>query len=81
MVLLSRQESNPKVQGYRENFNTGNAAQIFLWPSIHVGTMPFHFWKFFQCHNFHRHRQLHRHPCPGHTSKNEKLEKIEKKNI
>ena len=49
VVFLSGQESNPKVHGYREKFNIGNAAHIFLWSSIHVGSMPFHFRNFFQC--------------------------------
>ena len=44
----------------------------FLWPSIHVGCMPFHFRQNFQWESFHRHR--HRHPCPVHFSKNEKVE-------
>merc|ERR1711936_1101557 len=45
VVFLSGQESNPKVHGYREKFNIGNVANFFLWSSIHVGSMPFHFWK------------------------------------
>ena len=49
LVFLSGQESNPKEHGYREKFNIGNVAQIFLWSSIHVGSMPFHFRKNFQC--------------------------------
>ena len=30
VVLLSGQESNPKVHGYREKFNIGNVAQNFF---------------------------------------------------
>jgi hypothetical protein len=45
--------------------------------------MPFHFRQNFQLKIFHRHRQRHRHPCPVHFCKNEKVEeknylKIEK---
>ena len=34
---------NPKVWVYCENLNIGNFVQPFLWVSIYVGWMPFHF--------------------------------------
>ena len=74
----------PKYGSTVKNFRLESWPKIFLWPSIHVGCMPFHFRQNFQLKIFHRHRQRHRHPCPVHFCKNEKVEeknylKIEKK--
>ena len=50
----------------------------FLWPSIYVGCMPFHFRQNFQRESFHRQRHHHRHHhrhnhrCPDHFLKKEK---------
>ena len=73
----------PKYGSTVKNFRLESWPKIFLWPSIHVGCMPFHFRQNFQLKIFHRQRHRHRHPCPVHFCKNEKVEeknylKIEK---
>ena len=59
----------PKVGVYRENFNIGNLAHNFLWSSIYVGSVPFHFQRNLQWESFHRQRQRHRHRRPTHFLK------------
>ena len=64
---MSGQESNPKVKGYREKFNIGNVGKIFYTCCYYAIS----FLEKFSMLRFHRHR----HPRPGHISRNEKLER------
>ena len=45
---VSGGKNHPKVEVCREKFNIGKFPHIFLWPSIYVGTMSFHFRNIFQ---------------------------------
>ena len=41
-------KNHPNVEVRREKFYIGNLSLLFLWPSIYVGTMSFHFRNIFQ---------------------------------
>ena len=59
----------PKQGSTVKNFRLESWPKIFLWSSIYVGTMPFHFQQNFQSKIFHRDRDRHHHQNPTYFCK------------